>query len=124
MTMRAMRRHRVILAALAWMLGVANAQAACPGDLPEQGRVAALVDARTVRLDDGRMLRLAGLELLPDAPQPVLPAGTAASLAGVRRKRPIWPHRRDSPRSRRRLARPRRLKMARSSRLSWRKAPP
>jgi hypothetical protein len=75
-----MRGRRVTLAAaLLWALNVTltvMAHAACPGALPEQGRAAALVDARTVRLDDGRMLRLAGLELMPGAPVPAFPTGT------------------------------------------------
>lgn len=65
-----------LCAALLCILNTATAQAACPGPLPEQGKAATLVDARTVRLDDGRMLRLAGLELLPGAPPPALTAGT------------------------------------------------
>jgi hypothetical protein len=71
-----MRGRRVILAALLCALGVTHALAACPGDLTEQGMAAALVDARTIRLDDGRMLLLAGLELLDGAGLPDLPAGT------------------------------------------------
>lgn len=71
-----MRGRRVVLAALFCPLGIATAQAACPGAMPEQGKVAALADARTIRLDDGRMLRLAGIEVLTNAPRPSLAAGT------------------------------------------------
>lgn len=71
-----MRGRRVILAAFLCTPVTATAQAACPGAMPEQGRVAALIDARTIRLDDGRMLRLAGLEVLPGGARPALPPGT------------------------------------------------
>jgi hypothetical protein len=71
-----MKGRRVILAALFLSFCAGRGFAACPGNLTEQGKATALVDARTIRLDDGRMLRLAGLELLDGATQPALPAGT------------------------------------------------
>lgn len=80
-----MRKRRVVLVAplacfLAALgldaLSAATAHAACSDGLTDQGRVATFADARTVRLDDGRMLRLAGLEAPPEAPSFALPAGT------------------------------------------------
>lgn len=40
--------------------------AACEFSLQGEGRVAAILDARTFRLDDGREVRLAGLELMQE----------------------------------------------------------
>jgi hypothetical protein len=65
-----------LFAVLATALPSARAQSACLDATRDEGRIAALSDARTVRLDDGRMLRLAGLELLPGSALPAFPAGT------------------------------------------------
>lgn len=50
-----------------FFIGVLPAQAACEFELQGEGRVAAVIDARTLRLDDGREVRLAGIEL-PEKP--------------------------------------------------------
>lgn len=56
--------HTAIAMAAALLIGGCNAQAGCV-DLAEQGegQVVAIVDARSLRLDDGREIRLAGLEI-------------------------------------------------------------
>ena len=41
----------------------APAQAACGGPLQGEGQIAAILDARTLRLDDGREVRLSGIEI-------------------------------------------------------------
>ncbi len=54
-------------ATLALLFAATSALAdACSGPLVGEGRVAAVIDARTLRLDDGREVRLAGLAPLPD----------------------------------------------------------
>lgn len=45
-----------------FFIGAVPAQAACEFELQGEGRVAAALDARTLRLDDGREVRLAGIE--------------------------------------------------------------
>lgn len=47
------------------LCGVDTLHAACADTLQGEGRVSAILDARTFRLDDGREVRLAGIEL-PD----------------------------------------------------------
>jgi hypothetical protein len=48
--------------AACWMLVAAQANAAgCSFEPQGEGRVAAVIDARTIRLDDGREVRLAGI---------------------------------------------------------------
>ena len=56
-------RHRAIVAAfLALSSGGGQANADCAFEPQGEGRVAAVVDGRSFRLDDGREVRLAGIE--------------------------------------------------------------
>jgi len=59
------RRRGFLLLASAWAVALATpaAQAACDGPLLGTGQVAAILDARTLRLDDGREVRLSGIEI-------------------------------------------------------------
>lgn len=55
------------------MLAGAAAQAGCDSPLQGEGQVSAILDARTLRLDDGREVRLSGIEI----PKSAEIAGTA-----------------------------------------------
>jgi len=55
-----------IFCAAALILPVSAAHAACEFAPQGEGRVAQVIDARTFRLDDGRDVRLAGIEMLTD----------------------------------------------------------
>lgn len=60
---------RASLTAAALLAGASSAgRAACDLDLQGEGRVKAVINARTLRLDDGRTIRLAGIEA-PDGDQ-------------------------------------------------------
>ena len=66
---RILRRRRCIASAGAMLIAPflviatsRNAEAACDLEWQGEGRVSAIVDARTLRLDDGRDIRLAGIE--------------------------------------------------------------
>src|SRR3977135_928503 len=64
--------------------GPALAGAACSFELQGEGRVSAVIDARTFRMDDGREVRLAGLEAVPDGSPALsaLVAGRSVALRG------------------------------------------
>lgn len=65
-----MIRRRVFLSLLTtWIVPLtANAQAACePPVVLGESKIAAILDARTLRLTDGREIRLAGIEILKSA---------------------------------------------------------
>jgi hypothetical protein len=65
-------RASVLLCSFALVVataGPANA-AGCAFEGQGEGRVAAVIDARTFRLEDGREVRLAGIEPLPKNPRP------------------------------------------------------
>lgn len=48
------------------ILSVSGATAACEFAVQGEGHVAQIIDARTIRLDDGRDVRLAGLEMMDE----------------------------------------------------------
>ena len=64
--------------------GPALAASACSLTLQGEGRVSAIIDARTFRMDDGREVRLAGIETMADgsAALSALVAGRNVSLHG------------------------------------------
>ena len=81
-------RHRRGLHALRLMLDAAPAIAAgCAFESLGEGRVAAVIDARTFRLDDGREVRLAGIE--PATPDK---AKAAAALSAIVMGREVTLH--------------------------------
>lgn len=53
-----------------------SAVSACHDNLTNEGRLSATIDARTLQLDDGRTLRLAGLETMAGAASAELTPGT------------------------------------------------
>ena len=68
---RASRHGKHIAASIAVMLlstGVQARAAGCSFEALGEGHVAAVIDARTFRLDDGREVRLAGILLSPTGP--------------------------------------------------------
>src|SRR5205807_1589554 len=73
-------RCRACLAAIAVLLLDATSAiaAGCAFEPQGEGRVAAVIDARTFRLDDGREIRLAGIE--PATPDK---AKAAAALSAI-----------------------------------------
>jgi endonuclease YncB( thermonuclease family) len=77
----------VVLAAIAsTVTGAALAASACSFEQQGEGRVGAIIDARTFRMDDGREVRLAGIETATttngDAALGALVAGRDVSLRG------------------------------------------
>ena len=75
MTTKALRCASWVAAGLMLTTAAANA-AGCSFEPQGEGRVAAVIDARTFRLDDGREVRLAGIV-------PVTPDRTKAALAEI-----------------------------------------
>lgn len=74
-------RQPLILAAallfsLVLPLGAAPAVSACRDNFTNEGRLAAIIDGRTLKLDDGRIIRLAGLETMAGAASAELTSGT------------------------------------------------
>src|SRR3954465_7284344 len=68
----------VLLCVIMVVAGIASkalAASACGFELQGDGRVSAIIDARSFRMDDGREVRLAGIETVTD--------GTAALAALV-----------------------------------------
>jgi endonuclease YncB( thermonuclease family) len=59
--------RRALLSIAALTVAASSAFAACDVELQGEGRVAAVVDARTLRLDDGREVRLSALEIPAEA---------------------------------------------------------
>jgi endonuclease YncB( thermonuclease family) len=59
---RAWRRGAYVAAFLVWAAGGQTYAAGCAFERQGEGRVAAVIDARSFRLDDGREIRLAGIE--------------------------------------------------------------
>lgn len=55
-------RRLYLIAAFVFVVGHAALAAPCQFDTQGEGRVATIVDARSVRLDDGREVRLTGIE--------------------------------------------------------------
>ena len=74
---RGMRRGRVVPCCCVHRAAPAIA-AGCAFEPQGEGRVAAVIDARTFRLDDGREIRLAGIE--PATPDK---AKAAAALSAI-----------------------------------------
>jgi endonuclease YncB( thermonuclease family) len=75
----------VVLSAIASaMTGAALAASACSFEPQGEGRVSATIDARTFRMDDGREVRLAGIEAATDgsAALSALVAGRNVALRG------------------------------------------
>ncbi len=71
-----------ILLVAAVVIGAHSAaQSACDLELQGEGRVSAIIDARTLRLDDGRDIRLAGIEP-PDGDQGAAIAALGALTQG------------------------------------------
>jgi endonuclease YncB( thermonuclease family) len=63
--------------------GIAASAAPCAFEEQGEGRVSAVIDARSFRLDDGREVRLAGIEpAFPDRPASAQTQALAALLAG------------------------------------------
>jgi endonuclease YncB( thermonuclease family) len=65
--------------------GPALAASACSFELQGEGRVSAVIDARSFRMDDGREVRLAGIETVTAdgrAPLSALVAGRSVTLRG------------------------------------------
>ena len=56
------RRHRAIVAAFLVLSSAGRANADCAFEPQGEGRVAVVIDGRSFRLDDGREVRLAGIE--------------------------------------------------------------
>jgi endonuclease YncB( thermonuclease family) len=67
----------VVLGAIAPTLNGAALAAPCGFEPQGEGRVSAIIDARTFRMDDGREVRLAGIEMVTDRA-----AGLSALVAG------------------------------------------
>jgi endonuclease YncB( thermonuclease family) len=64
MTTTVMRYGRILLiATTAWATAPAAAAVGCSFESQGAGRVSAVIDGRTFRLDDGREVRLAGIEI-------------------------------------------------------------
>ncbi len=59
------RRRIFLLLVTAWTVTLAGpaARAACDSPLLDTGQIAAILDAHTLRLDDGREVRLSGIEI-------------------------------------------------------------
>lgn len=77
MTTKALRCGSWIVAGLMLVTATASANAAgCSFEPQGEGRVAAVIDARTIRLDDGREVRLAGIV-------PLVADKTKAALAAI-----------------------------------------
>jgi endonuclease YncB( thermonuclease family) len=74
----------VVLGAIACiMTGPARAASACSFEPQGEGRVSAIIDARTFRMDDGREVRLAGIETIANtATLSALIAGRDVTLRG------------------------------------------
>jgi endonuclease YncB( thermonuclease family) len=76
----------VVLGAIALpMTGPALAASACSFELQGEGRVSAIIDARSFRMDDGREVRLAGIETMTTdgaAALSALVAGRNVTLRG------------------------------------------
>ncbi|MBA2399693.1 MAG: thermonuclease family protein [Bradyrhizobium sp.] len=81
MTTKASRCGSWIAAGLLLLASAAPAwSAGCSFEPQGEGRVAAVIDARTLRLDDGREVRLAGI--VPSSPDKTKTAALAAIIAG------------------------------------------
>jgi endonuclease YncB( thermonuclease family) len=83
---RGVRIAAVVLSAIAPIVtGPALAASACHFEAQGEGRVSAIIDARTFRMDDGREVRLVGIETVTadgHAPLSALVAGRNAILRG------------------------------------------
>src|SRR5258708_39997268 len=76
----------VVVSAIApTVIGPALAASACSLSPQGEGRVSAIIDARTFRMDDGREVRLAGIETVTDgvAALGALVAGRNVALRGA-----------------------------------------
>ena len=72
----------VVMASSCCSRGVRRAPPACSFESQGEGRVAAVIDARTFRLDDGREVRLAGIE--PAATDKAKGAAALSAIIGGR----------------------------------------
>jgi endonuclease YncB( thermonuclease family) len=73
----------VVLGAIApTVTGPALAASACSFEAQGEGRVSAVIDARAFRMDDGREVRLAGIETVADGSAALLVAGRNVTLRG------------------------------------------
>ena len=70
---------RAFLRAVHWRTGDA---ADCAFEPQGEGRVAAVIDARSFRLDDGREVRLAGIEPVGNGQRPAAVLALAAIVIG------------------------------------------
>jgi endonuclease YncB( thermonuclease family) len=78
------RRLSNLLCGLAWMIAAGPAIAAgCAFETQGEGRVAAVIDARTLRLEDGREVRLAGIEPVLSETTTGTPANRTSALAAI-----------------------------------------
>ncbi len=70
------------LIAATTMLAIDDRAAAedCPFEVLGEGRVSSIVDARTIRLDDGRDIRLDGIEVANDSIEPAADVATLTRL--------------------------------------------
>ena len=71
----------IVVGAFAAMTACARAAAPCVFEPQGEGRVSAVIDARSVRMDDGREVRLIGIE--PAVPEKAAPSQTQALAAMV-----------------------------------------
>jgi endonuclease YncB( thermonuclease family) len=76
-------RQPLILAAAFLFFGATSAISACRDNLTNEGRLAATIDARTLKLDGGRVIRLAGLETIAGAAPFELTPGTKLSWRAI-----------------------------------------
>ena len=74
----------VVLGAIAPIVTGAALAAPCSYELQGEGRVSAIIDARALRMDDGREVRLAGIETVTDGSAALiaLVAGRSVTLRG------------------------------------------
>lgn len=83
-TKTAYRITRIVVGLVAATLVLVTADRApaadCQFDLLGEGRVSGIVDARTIRLDDGRDIRLDGIEIPNDGATPISSATTLTHL--------------------------------------------
>ncbi len=81
---RYQHRASISLCVLALVLAAGPAIAAgCAFEAQGEGRVAAVIDARTFRLEDGREIRLAGIEPVYSEKPAAEPADRASALAAI-----------------------------------------
>ncbi len=74
--------HGAAAATALFLSGTVSARAACEFEPQGEGRVAAIIDGRSFRMDDGREVRLAGIEPRPNQASTESAAALRALIAG------------------------------------------